>query len=584
MFPSPSPAHSPSPVRSAVRSQAARSHRVCELRSATVRFADRVVLDRVDLVVGPTARIALVGDNGAGKSTLLGLLSGAVLPVAGEARVVLPGGVAHAAQDPRFPAGSTVAQAIDLLLADLRAVEAEIQHVSDRLAAVGPDTQSALLDRLGELIDRFEARDGHDVDLRVDAGLQQLGLGRLDRSRPVASLSGGERARLALAAALASRAELLLLDEPTNDLDDQALSWLEGRLAAHRGAMVVATHDRTFLDRFAEDIIQVRSGGLSRSGNGYAGYLAARATELRRQAERHEEWRSELARSEALVAANASRLAAIPRKLELDGFGHGAFRARSRDHGAMGRIRMAKERVARLRAEPVAPPPEPLRFDPGFARTTEERAEDPTSDPRLGAEELLTLGGIRRTTGAALRVDDWAIRRGDRWLVTGPNGAGKTTLLRVLAGDLAPDAGTLARAEGLRVAWLRQDVAPAPASSVVEHFAGAAGLHREDAAARLGAFGLLPEAEFDRAVRELSVGQRRRLDLAIMLATPSDLILLDEPTNHLAPELVEQLEHALDAYPGAVVTVAHDRRWIERAGGSSRVRVSNGVAERTTRR
>ena len=571
----PSPVHSTSPAHSPVPPRAARSRRVCELRSATVRFADRIVLDRVDLVVGPTARIALVGDNGAGKSTLLGLLSGALRPVAGEARVVLPGGLAHAAQDPRFPAGSTVAQAIDLLLADLRAVEAEIQRVSDRLAAVVPHEQSALLDRLGELIDRFEARNGHDVDLQVDAGLQQLGLGRVDRSRPVASLSGGERARLALAASLASQAELLLLDEPTNDLDDQALAWLEGQLAAHRGALVVATHDRAFLDRFAEDIVQVRDGNLRRSGNGYAGYLGARATERRRQAERHEEWRSELARSEALVSANVSRLAAIPRKLELDGFGHGAFRARSRDHGAMGRIRMAKERVARLRAEPVAPPPEPLRFVSGFGQPT----EDPAAQfARPGDDPLLRLRGIRCTIGAVLRVDDWSIRRGDRWLVTGPNGSGKTTLLRVLAGDLAADAGATERVPELRVAWLRQEVADAQALSTADFFARAVGLHREDAAARLDAFGLIAEAEFDRSVRALSVGQRRRLDLVIALAVPSDLILLDEPTNHLAPELVEQLEDALDAYPGAVVTVTHDRRWIERAGGSSRVHVGSGAA------
>lgn len=581
MFPSPSPVHSPAPARSAVRPNAARSHRVCELRSATVRFADRVVLDRVDLVVGPTARIALVGDNGAGKSTLLALLSGDVLPVAGEAQLVLPGGTAHAAQDPRFPTGSTVAQAIDLLLADLRAVEAEIQHVSDRLAAVGTEEQSALLDQLGELIDRFEARDGHGVDLRVDAGLEQLGLGGLDRSRQVASLSGGERARLALATALASRAELLLLDEPTNDLDDQALAWLERRLAAHRGALLVATHDRAFLDPFADDIVQVRDGRLSRSGDGYAGYLAARAAERRRQAELHEEWRTELARSEALVSANASRLAAIPRKLELDGFGHGAFRARSRDHGAVSRIRMAKARVAALRAAPVPPPPEPLRFDPGFAETADGiAAAAPTGADAQRPDRcaLISLSGIRCTDGAALRMDAWTIRRGDRWLVTGPNGAGKTTLLRVLAGELTAQHGTIERHAGLRTSWLRQEVASAPARSVAEYVGGALGLHRVDAADRLGRFGLLPEEAFERPVAALSVGQRRRLELAIMLATPSDLILLDEPTNHLAPELVEQLEDALDAFDGAVVTVTHDRRWIERAGGSSRVRIDDGAA------
>ncbi|MDQ4112292.1 MAG: ATP-binding cassette domain-containing protein [Actinomycetota bacterium] len=515
--------------------------------------------------MGASDRLAVIGDNGAGKSTLLDLLAGAVTPVAGETRVVIPGGIAHAAQEPRFPAGATVRDAVDLLLADLRALESRIQRCAERLSNADDQDQPALLEELGELMDRFEARDGYGVDRRVDAALDQLGLGAVDRGRPVDGLSGGERARLALAVALSANAELLLLDEPTNDLDGAALAWLESRLDAHHGAMVVVTHDRAFLEGNACDIVQVRDGGLRRYGNGYAGFLVARATERRRQAERHEEWKADLARNEALVAANAFRLSAIPRKLELDGFGHGAFRARSRDHGAMGRIRMAKERVARLRADPVAPPPEPLRF-----------AADLGSDASPADGPYIALRDVRRDAGARLRMTEWSLSAGDRWLVTGPNGAGKTTLLRLLVGELAPDSGTVERAPGVRVSWLRQDVAAPPTGSVVGVFARTVGIHREDAVERLRRFGLLREEEMGRPVRALSVGQRRRLDLAIALADPGDVLLLDEPTNHLDPELVEELEDALDAHPGVVVTVTHDRRWIRRASAARRVSVHSG--------
>ncbi|MFE7228057.1 ABC-F family ATP-binding cassette domain-containing protein, partial [Nocardioides sp. NPDC057577] len=550
------------------RSTSERSHRVCELRSATVRFAERIVLDRVDLVVGPTDRLVVIGDNGAGKSTLLDVLAGVVTPVAGETRVVVPGGIAHASQEPRFPAGATVQDSVDLLLADLRALESRMRSCSDRLSVADDGEQPALLEELGDLVDAYEARDGYGVDRRVDAALDQLGLGGLDRGRSVEELSGGERARLALAVALLSNAELLLLDEPTNDLDGSALTWLEERLAAHQGAMVVVTHDRAFLERFAVDVVQVCDGGLRRYGNGYTGFLAARATERRRQAERHEAWTTELDRNEALVAANAFRLDSIPRKLELDGFGHGAFRARSRDHGAMGRIRMAKERVARLRAEPVAPPPEPLRFDAGLQ-----------GEAAPGGEPYLALRDVRQQAGARLRMAEWELRAGDRWLVTGRNGAGKTTLLRLLAGEIAPAAGVVDRAPGVRVSWLQQDVTAPPAGTVVSVFAGTLGIHRDDAVERLRRFGLLRAEDLGRQVRALSVGQRRRLDLAIALADPGDVLLLDEPTNHLDPELVEQLEDALDAHPGTVVTVTHDRHWIRRASASRRVRVGGGPAE-----
>ncbi|MEU4422128.1 ABC-F family ATP-binding cassette domain-containing protein [Actinoplanes sp. NPDC024001] len=539
-----------------------RPHRMCEIRGGTVRFAEQVVLTEINLVVGPAERIAVIGDNGAGKSTLLRVLADTVSLTAGERLVELPGGVAFAEQHPRFRSGATVADALDDLLAGVRHLEADIQRTAERLAHADPDQRTVLLAQLSTAMDRFEARDGYQLDQKVDAGLDRLGLGGLDRSRLVHTLSGGERARLALAAALAVEAELLLLDEPTNDLDDAGIAWLEERLTAHRGAVVVVSHDRVLLDRLATDIVHVESGSLRRYGDGYGGYLVARASERRRLIEEYERWRQDLARQKALVAANAFRLDAIPRNLGRALFGHAAFRARGRDHGAMGRIRMAKERIDRLHADPAPRPADPLRFTPAF------------SEPAAGGQAVLIsaenvrLGG----DGPRLRLDALDVSAGDRLLISGPNGAGKTTLLRVLAGELSPRQGSVQQRAGLRVAWLRQDITSGSRTTLLDTFAAATGAYPDDAVGELLGLGLFHPGDLDRPVAQLSVGQRRRLEVALAVARPSDVLLLDEPTNHLAPELLEQLEDALGDYTGAVLTVTHDRRWRERAAGSGTVR------------
>ncbi|WP_442792189.1 ABC-F family ATP-binding cassette domain-containing protein [Micromonospora sp. NBC_01796] len=541
------------------------------MRGGAVRFAERTVLSGVDLVVGASERIAVIGDNGAGKSTLLGVIAGTVSLTAGERLVELPGGFALAEQRPDFPPDATVAGALDELLADVHRIESEIQETAERVAHAEVDEQPAFLDRLSAAMDRFEARDGYHLDQRVDAALDQLGLGGLDRARPVRSLSGGERARLALAAAMSSEAELLLLDEPTNDLDDAGIAWLEDRLSRHRGALVVVTHDRVFLDRFATALIRVEDGALRRYGDSYTGYLAAREAERRRLLEEHEEWRQELVRNEALIAANAFRLDSTPQKRERAIFGHAAFRARSRDHGAMRRIGMAKGRVARLRANPAPRPADPLRFLAPFTGDgPPEAGDDSGAGALLLAADAVRLGVDGR--GPRLTLDSLEVRAGERWLISGPNGAGKTTLLRLLAGELTPHQGTVWRSPDIRAAWLRQDLATGSRKTLLDAFADAIDAYHDDAAQSLLRLGLFHPDDLARRLTEMSIGQRRRYEVAVAVTAPSDILLLDEPTNHLNPELVEQLEHALLDYPGAVLTVTHDRRWRERATTAGHLR------------
>ncbi|MEJ2855632.1 MULTISPECIES: ABC-F family ATP-binding cassette domain-containing protein [unclassified Saccharothrix] len=567
------------------------------LHDVTKRFDTRVVLDRVTLAVKPGEKVGVIGDNGSGKSTLLALLAGRLRPDHGEVTAVAPGGVGYLPQTLDLPPHATVADAVDLALADLRALEAEIRRL-----------ELDLTDLAGyaALVERFEARGGYEADTRVDIALHGLGLPGLDRTRPLGTLSGGERSRLALAATLAAAPELLLLDEPTNDLDDRAVAWLEQHLRAHRGTVVAITHDRVFLERVTDTVLEVAEGGVRRYGNGYDGYLTAKAADRARRLREYEEWRVDLARHRRLASTNVARLAEIPRKLPLAVFAAGPFRARGRGHGAMSRIRNAKERVHRLTTDPVTPPPDPLRFtaklDALAANPTDDTlAADPTdhalaapTDHALAADPTDFVGtpwdngsGGRRPAVAALadvrvgdrlHVSELVLGPGERLLVTGPNGAGKTTLVKVLSGELIPDTGDVL--VPARVGHLRQDDVPLPrGTTVIEAFAAGRG-DPEEWTDRLLALGLFTPRDLRLRLGELSYGQRRRVELARLVTEPVDLLLLDEPTNHLSPGLVEDLEHALADYPGALVVVTHDRRMRARFTGR-RLHLDRGMAQTT---
>ncbi|SFH49096.1 macrolide transport system ATP-binding/permease protein [Amycolatopsis regifaucium] len=510
------------------------------LSGVTKRFDEHVVLDQVSFSVKPGEKAGVIGDNGSGKSTLLRLIAGREEADNGTVTVSAPGGVGYLPQTVDLPDTATVGEAIDLALADIRELESRL-----RVAEVSLETAEDLA-AYGDLTAAYEARGGYEADARVEVALHGLGQPGLDRGRALGTLSGGQRSRLALAATLAAAPELLLLDEPTNDLDDEAVTWLENHLRGHRGRLVAITHDRMFLSRVTTTILEVDAGRrtVHRHGNGYAGYLAAKEAARARWVREYEEWRLEKARHEALADVNIDRFSAIPRKAPAAFSGAGAFRARSRAHGAMSRIRAARERLQRLEADPVPRPPRPLRFTARIAAGKAEPAR-----PVAKVDDVSVAGRLPRTS--------LCVRPGERVLVTGPNGAGKTTLMRVLAGELTPSTGSAER-DG-RIGFLRQNGGLAGDPRTVLQVFAADG-DEEEAAETLLSLGLFQGPDLRKPVRDLSVGQRRRLELARLVTAGTDLLLLDEPTNHLAPDLVEEMEQALERYTGALVVVTHDRR------------------------
>ncbi|MFI0140932.1 ABC-F family ATP-binding cassette domain-containing protein [Streptomyces luteogriseus] len=512
----------------------------------------RRVLDGVCLTASPGHRIGLIGENGVGKSTLLRLLAGVDEPDAGS--VTRPAGLDFLHQEMPFDAGATIAAVLDDALREAREDLAELERLSEELARVPEDDpgHQELLDVYGRRLEQAQDHRSWDADRRAALVLDGLGLGAFGHDRTLGSLSGGQRGRLALAALLVRRPPALLLDEPTNHLDDSAATFLEEQLRGLCGAVVLASHDRAFLDAVCTDLVDLDPAvdGPVRYGGNYSAYLGEKRAERERWERRYAEERQELAELRHSAGVTARRVAPDrgPRDNEKMGYGHRAGRVQSQ---ISRRVRNASRRLEELERTRVAEPPRPLRFAPGDLVA---RAEE-------GDGSLVSLRDVR--VAGRLALDGLEVAAGDRLLVTGANGAGKSTLLAVLAGRL-PAEGEVYRRPGLTVGLLAQDTGFERLDRTVrDTYEMSVGPERAEMVP-IGSLGLMHEADLAKPVGHLSVGQRRRLALALLVARPPHLLLLDEPTNHLSPRLCDELEEALGtAGPGAIVVAGHDR-WLRR--------------------
>ncbi|MEU2281512.1 ABC-F family ATP-binding cassette domain-containing protein [Streptomyces sp. NPDC013178] len=511
----------------------------------------RRVLDGVSLTASPGHRIGLIGENGAGKSTLLRVLAGLDEPDAGN--VSRPADLGFLHQEMPYDTGSTIAAVLDEALREAREDLAQLERLSEELARLPEDDPGHpdLLDAYGRRLEQTQDRESWDADRRAALVLDGLGLGALAHDRTLGSLSGGQRGRLALAALLVRRPPALLLDEPTNHLDDGAAAFLEEQLRGLPGVVVAASHDRAFLDAVCTDLIDLDPAvdGPVRHGGNYSAYVSEKRAERERWERRYAEEQEELERLRHTAGVTARRVAPDrgPRDNEKMGYGHRAGRVQSQ---VSRRVRDASRRLDELERTRVAAPPTPLRF----------AAPQPAARTQDGPEALVSLHDVR--VPGRLALSGVEVSATERLLVTGGNGAGKSTLLAVLAGRLAAE-GEVRRRRGLTVGLVTQDtVLDRPDRTVRDTYALVLGPERAERVP-LVRLGLLAEADLDKSVGQLSVGQRRRLALALLMARPPQLLLLDEPTNHLSPRLCDELEAALGSGPGAIVVASHDR-WLRR--------------------
>ena len=491
---------------------------------------DREVLKGINLSFYPGAKIGVIGSNGSGKSSLLRIMAGQDDGFSGEARLTPGFTVGYLSQEPELDPTKDVAGNVADGVGEAKAL---LDRFNEVCAAMGePDADfDRLLAEQADLQDRIEAAGAWDLDRTFEIAMDALRLPPGDAA--VATLSGGERRRVALCRLLLAKPDLLLLDEPTNHLDAESVAWLERTLQEYAGTVVAVTHDRYFLDNVAGWILELdRGAGIPWQGN-YSSWL--------------EQKQDRLAREEK---ADRSRQEALARELEWI-----RMSPRARQSKGKARITAFNDLVAEAEAAERRPDRLELIIPPG---------------PRLG-DRVVDAEGLVKAYGDRLLLDglSFLLPPGGIVGVIGPNGAGKTTLCRMIVGDETPDAGTLEIGPTVVLGYVDQSRQGLdPEATVFDEISGGAerivvGRRELHARAYVSGFGF-KGSDQQKKVGQLSGGERNRVQLAKVLRSGANVLLLDEPTNDLDVDTLRALEDALVEFPGCAVVISHDRWFLDR--------------------
>ena len=511
-------------------------------------FGVNAVLRDVSLTVQQGDRIGLVGVNGCGKSTLMRILAGLDAQDGGEISLVRGLRVGYLAQQNMVTSGETVWNELQKVYEQVFAMEKKLRELEDEMAHAHTDAQrfaqlSADYDRLTQ---RFEEADGYSWKSMVSGVLNGLGFKPAQYDQCVDSLSGGEQTRLCLARLLLQKPDLLLLDEPTNHLDMETLQWLENYLAAYKGSVLVISHDRYFLDHVCTGIAEILMGASEQYNGNYTRYIAQRQERFESRMRAYEIQQKEIERQQAIIAR---------------------YRMFNREKS----IRAAESREKALdRMEKLEKPVDEraIRFSFEARRRT--------------GEDVLQLTEISKSFGEKHLFHDLTlrVRAGDRVALIGPNGVGKSTLIKIIVGEEQPDTGFIRYGSNVDIGYYdqHQSTLHADKTALDEIWDRFPQMEQSNVRGALGMF-LFTGDDVFKPIHTLSGGEKGRVALTALMLRKDNLLLLDEPTNHLDMDSREVLEDALADFGGTIITVSHDRYFINRIANRIIEMQPDGVTE-----
>jgi ATP-binding cassette subfamily F protein uup len=500
---------------------------IISFEDIAMSYGPRRLFEGVTFGLEDSDKVGLIGLNGSGKSTLLRIIAGHEQPQKGRAIIANERVVAYLQQNPLFDPDQTVLDAVFTASDEAMRLLRDYEMACHDLALRSDDER--VLDRVATLAHQLEAAGAWNLETNARTVLSQLGIS--DTAARMGSLSGGERKRVALAHALVSRPDLLILDEPTNHLDADTIAWFETYLARYAGALLLVTHDRYFLDRVTNRILEIDRGRVQSFAGAYAYYL-----------EKKEE-------QEAQDAAASEKQKALLRR-ELAWLRRGA------------KARSTKQKARVQRAEELQQQP---------SRSTKPELDISMAFSRMG-KKILELDGISKSYADKRLIEgfSYTLKRNDRIGVIGPSGSGKTTLLDMIAGLIEPDRGRIERGQTIVIGYYDQhNRALNGAQRVIDYIReGAERIETADgqvitASQMLEKFLFPPAMQYD-LISRLSGGEQRRLYLLRVLMSAPNLLMLDEPTNDLDIQTLVRLEEYLDSFAGCLVVVSHDRYFLDR--------------------